>query len=49
MHKGETFSETFYDINTFILWIFWGIAIIVQVLHVFGFDLISCKIGRNVK
>ncbi|CAL2084580.1 2TM domain-containing protein [Tenacibaculum sp. 190524A02b] len=44
LDNGETFQEAFFDLGTFILWIFWGIGIIYHTFNVFGFDFL---LGKN--
>ncbi len=44
MSNGETFSEAFFDFNTFAVWVFWGIGIAFHTFKVFGFNLI---LGKN--
>lgn len=43
-YNGETWSEAFWDFNTFSVWIFWGIGVAFHALNVFGYPLI---LGKN--
>lgn len=43
LDNGETLNEAFFDSSTFIVWFFWGIAIVLQAFKVFGFDLFMGK------
>lgn len=36
MNNGETFSEAFFDLNTFTLSIIWGIILFIHTISVFG-------------
>ncbi|MCK5401983.1 MAG: 2TM domain-containing protein [Flavobacteriaceae bacterium] len=35
---GETFSEAFFDINFYGIWLFWGIGLVFHAFAVFGTD-----------
>lgn len=36
--NGETLEEAIFDFNTFAVWIFWGIAIVIQAFKLFGLN-----------
>ena len=40
MEYGETFEEAFFDFNTFAVWFFWGIGLVVHGMKVFGLELL---------
>ncbi|TCI90565.1 2TM domain-containing protein [Tenacibaculum sp. M341] len=42
--NGESFEEAFFDFNTFAVWFFWGIAIVLQAFKLFGFNFF---LGKN--
>ena len=44
LNYGETFEEAFFDLNTFIVWLFWGIGLALHAFSVFGLPLL---LGRN--
>lgn len=44
LNRGESFSEALWDLDTFIVWIIWGIIIVIQTISVFGLPYI---LGRN--
>ena len=44
LNQGETFSEAFLDLNTFIVWLLWGIGLALHAFSVFGLPLL---LGRN--
>ena len=37
MGNGESFSEAFWDLGTFFIWIFWGIGLAFHATKVFGY------------
>ena len=36
MENGESFNEAFFDNSTFIIWLLWGIAIVLHALSIYG-------------
>jgi hypothetical protein len=38
LNHGETFSEAFFDINLYGIWLFWGIGLAFHAFTVFGTD-----------
>lgn len=44
LSNGETLEEAIYDFNTYAVWLFWGIAIVIQVFKLFGLNFI---LGRD--
>ncbi len=43
MERGESFNEAFFNFGTFAIWIFWGIAIVMQAWNVYGKNLVFSK------
>ncbi|MCH2033065.1 MAG: 2TM domain-containing protein [Tenacibaculum sp.] len=43
LSNGETLEEAIYDFNTYAVWLFWGIAIIIQAFKLFGLNFILGK------
>ncbi|MBT8252974.1 MAG: 2TM domain-containing protein [Flavobacteriaceae bacterium] len=39
INNGESFDQAFFDFNTFILWLFWGIGLTLHAFSVFGLPL----------
>ncbi|CAL2083993.1 2TM domain-containing protein [Tenacibaculum sp. 190524A05c] len=44
LSNGETLEEAIYDFNTYAVWLFWGIAIVIQAFKLFGLNSI---LGRD--
>ena len=43
LSNGETLEEAIYDFNTCAVWLFWGIAIVIQAFKLFGLNFILGK------
>ncbi len=43
LSNGETLEEAIYDFNTYAVWLFWGIAIVIQAFKLFGLNFILGK------
>ena len=43
MNNGESFSEAFFDVGTFALWVFWGIGVFFHFYGVIGKEYIFSK------
>ncbi|MDT0559157.1 2TM domain-containing protein [Ichthyenterobacterium sp. W332] len=44
VNNGESFSDAVWDLDTFIVWIIWGIVLLIQTISVFGLPFI---LGKN--
>ncbi len=42
--NGESFNEAFFDLGTFIVWLFWGIGLALHAFSVFGLPYL---LGKN--
>ena len=38
MYNGESFSEAFWDMGTFLVWIFWGIGLAYHAMQTFQYN-----------
>ncbi|WP_299434763.1 2TM domain-containing protein [uncultured Maribacter sp.] len=38
INNGETFSEAFFDFNTFAIWAFWGIGLFFHTIKIFSLN-----------
>ena len=38
MYNGESFSEAFWDMGTFIVWMFWGIGVAYHAMQAFQYN-----------
>ncbi|MFY7672395.1 2TM domain-containing protein [Tenacibaculum sp. MEBiC06402] len=43
LSNGETLEEALFDFNTYAVWVFWGIAIVIQAFKLFGLNFILGK------
>ena len=43
IEQGETYAEAIFDLNTFIVWLFWGIGLAMHAFSVFGLPMILGK------
>ena len=43
VENGESYAEAIFDLNTFIVWLFWGIALALHAFSVFGLPMILGK------
>ncbi len=41
--NGETYAEAIFDLNTVIVWLFWGIGLALHAFSVFGLPMILGK------
>lgn len=44
LSHGESFEEAFFDFSTYVVWLFWGIGLVIHAFSVFGLPMI---LGRN--
>ena len=44
MNNGESFEEALWDLDTFIVWIIWGIILLINTFAVFGIPFL---LGKN--
>ena len=44
LNYGESFSEAFFDLGTFIVWLLWGIGLALHAFSVFGLPML---LGRD--
>ena len=44
LSRGESFEEAIFDFNSYSLWIFWGIGIIIHAISLFGLPVL---LGKN--
>ncbi len=47
--NGAAFKEAFWDIDTFVVWIFWGIGLAIHGFNVLGFPFLFGKDWENRK
>lgn len=43
LYYEESFNQSFFEFETFVVWIFWGVGLLIHGMNVFRFNLIFGK------
>lgn len=49
MNDGANFLESISEFETFKVWLYWGIGLVVHAFSVFGLPLFLVKIGKRIR